>query len=235
MKEIAKTFTFKRDMPLAEQRNPPWPTNDVFVISIREERKRHFQTRMKQIVRLVRSWSGVDGERLHLPTLMREGLLAKDAQLKRGQVGCFFSHRFIWQYVADNNIPYALVMEDDAKWAKRYKDARRLVTRKLAYLNQYQPNWDILLLARSPIKRKNLYRVTAGIRKTGPFFGLFAYIVSSRGALKLMNDNRVKTPCEPVDVVVSDMAAEGTIEVFALVPEACGYLTSLESDTDGIV
>jgi GR25 family glycosyltransferase involved in LPS biosynthesis len=235
MKEIAKLFTFKRDMPLSDQRIPPWPTNDVFVISIREERLRHFRTRMYPIVPLVRSWSGVNGELLDLPTLKREGLLAKDAELGRGQVGCFFSHRFIWQYVADNNIPYALVMEDDAKWADRYQDARRLVTRKLAYLNQYQPNWDILLLARSPNKRENQYKVTAGIRKTGPFFGLFAYIVSSRGALKLMKDNRVKTPCEPVDVVVSDMAAEGTLEVFALVPEACGYLTSLESDTDGIV
>ena len=127
-------------------------------------------------------------------------------------------------------------MEDDAKWAKGgYRKARALVTNKLEYLNQRHPTWDILLLARSPRLRKNQCIVAPGVVKTGPFFGLFAYVVSRRGALKLLNDNGVKVPCEPVDVVVSNMAVAGTLEVFALSPPACKYRTELKSDTDGIL
>ena len=191
---------------------------------------------MKPIVPLVRTWSGVNGERLNLVTLKKKGLLANEAELTRGQVGCFFSHRLIWRRVADNEIPYALVMEDDAKWARgRYPKARALVTKKLEYLNQMYPTWDILLLARSPRLHKDQCRVGTGVVKTGPFWGLFAYVVSRRGALKLLNDNGVKVPCEPVDVVVSDMAVAGTLEVVALSPAACTYRTELKSDTDGIL
>jgi GR25 family glycosyltransferase involved in LPS biosynthesis len=234
-KEIAKnTFIIKTDMSLSEKGDPLWPTEDVFVISIREERKRHFQERMKPIVPLVRNWSGVDGRQLKLATLRREGLLAKKAHMTRGEVGCFFSHRRIWQRVVDEQILHALVMEDDATWAMDYKEARALVAQKLAHLNQSHPNWDILLLARSPNLHENQDTVAPGLVKTGPFWGLFAYVVSSRGARKLMNDNGVKMPCKPVDCVVSNMAVAGTLEVFALSTEACSYRKELDSDTSGI-
>lgn len=29
-------------------------------------------------------------------------------------IGCFLSHRKCWQYVVDNDLPYALILEDDA-------------------------------------------------------------------------------------------------------------------------
>ena len=214
--------------------DPLWPTEDVFVISIREERKRHFQERMKPIVPLVRSWSGVDGRWLDLAVLRRKGLLAENSVMRRGEVGCFFSHRRIWQYVVDASIGHALVMEDDATWAMEYKEARALVAQKLAHLNRSHPNWDILLLARSPNRHENLDTVAPGVVKTGPFWGLFAYVVSNRGARKLVNDNGVWTPCFPVDCVVSDMAEAGTLEVFALSTEACSYRKELKSDTSGI-
>ena len=234
-KEIAKTpVIIKTDMSLSEKGDPLWPTKDVFVISIRESRMLAFQKRMKPIVPLVRSWSGVDGQKLDLATLRRKGLLAEMANMKRGEVGCFFAHRRIWQHVADTQISHALVMEDDATWAMKYTRARALVTLKLAQLNQSHPNWDILLLARSPGLRRNKDTILPGVVKTGPFYGLFAYVVSSRGARKLVNDNGVKMPCIPVDCVVSEMAAAGTLEVFALYPEACSYNKKLESDTSGI-
>lgn len=224
-----------RNKDSSHKGDPLWPTEDVFVISIRQGRKKDFQKRMKPIVPLVRRWSGVDGRLLDLATLKREGLLAEKADMKRGEVGCFFSHRRIWQHVADTQIRHALVMEDDATWAMEYTEARTLVAQKLEHLNQIQPDWDILLLARSPVLRKNQDTVAPGVVKTGPFYGLFAYVVSSRGARKLMNDNGVKTPCKPVDCVVSEMAAAGTLEVFALSTEACSYRKELKSDTSGIL
>ena len=237
-KGSAKTST-ENDMSLSRQGDPPWPTEDVFVISIRENRKRAFEKRMKEIVPLVRSWKGVHGGHLEKPKiLVRQGRVAKSSKrdlLTRGEIGCFFAHRQIWQHLAAQpQIRHALVMEDDATWAKGYTEARDLVARKLAYLEQHHPNWDILLLGRSPNLQEDLERVEAGVVKTGPFYGLFAYVVSSRGARKLVNDNGVKMPCFPVDCVVSNMAAAGTLEVFALYPEACSYNKKLESDTSGI-
>ena len=155
-KEIAKTpFIIKTDMSLSEKGDPLWPTKDVLVISIRKSRMLAFQKRMKLIVPLVRSWSGVDGQKLDLATLRRKGLLADKANMKRGEVGCFFAHRRIWQHVTDTHIHHALVMEDDATWAMKYTNARKLVALKMAQLDQSHPNWDILLLARSPARPRN--------------------------------------------------------------------------------
>ena len=217
-----------------EEGDPLWPIKDVFVISIRKVREKAFRKRMRPIVPFVRSWAGVKGGELVLRDLKREGRLSRGAKLTRGQVGCFLSHRGIWEVVVEKGICRALVMEDDATWEMEYIKARALVIQTLEYLNQHHSSWDILLLGRSDVLRENREKVTLGLVKTGPFYGLFAYVVSSRGALKLVNDDAVKTPYKPVDCVVSDMAVEGTLEVFALTTDACNYDKLYPSDTAGI-
>ena len=49
----------------------------------------------------------VTGYALHLP--------AYPFRLTRGEIGCFLSHRRIWQMIIDRDMPAALVVEDDAE------------------------------------------------------------------------------------------------------------------------
>ncbi len=84
------------------------------------------KNRRSQVQRLVENISGecevlegVDGRelsqeemdsvyvrRLHLPSY--------PAQLRPGEIGCFLSHRKVWQRILDDQVPYAFVLEDDA-------------------------------------------------------------------------------------------------------------------------
>jgi GR25 family glycosyltransferase involved in LPS biosynthesis len=189
---------------------------------------------MAQIVPFVKTWSGVDGRKLDLKKL-QEQCMVTDKPMKRGVIGCFFSHRRIWQLLVKYKIKQGLIMEDDAKWAIKYTDARALVTDALLYLNRRHPNWDILLLGRNPRKRENKEQITRNIVKTGTFWGLFSYVISNSGACKLVQKEDTRIPEKPCDVLVSDLATAGSLEVFALSTEACTYITQLKSDTFRII
>ena len=217
-------------MPTHVFGDPKWPVKNVFVISIRATRKRDFQLRMRPIVPFVKTWSGVDGRRLDLQNLKDQGI-----QMKRGVLGCFLAHRRIWQLIVQQKLKRGLIMEDDAIWVQKYTHARYVVTKALLYLETKHPGWDILLLGRNPRKCENKESITSRLVKTGAFWGLFSYIISAKGARTLVQCAETRFPQKPCDVLVSDLAVAGSLEVYALRNEACTYITRLKSDTFGIL
>ena len=52
------------------------------------------------------AFDAVTGHRLHAP--------AYPFSLTHGEVGCFLSHRNVWQAIVDRGLPSALILEDDA-------------------------------------------------------------------------------------------------------------------------
>ena len=44
-------------------------------------------------------------------------------KLTRGEIGCFFSHRRIWQMMVEKNIPKLLVLEDDVEFLPNFNKA----------------------------------------------------------------------------------------------------------------
>ena len=59
----------------------------------------------------------------------------------RNSVGCFLSHRKVWQTIIDNNDTYALVMEDDCKLTKHF--SKRL-NKRMKELLKIDPDWEFL-------------------------------------------------------------------------------------------
>jgi glycosyl transferase family 25 len=97
--------------------------------------------------------------------------------LNNGQIGCAQSHVNLWKHIYYNELPYALILEDDACFDKdwRYKLDN-------FFKDITDPNWDLILLNSSepsyPIDKWNLCKeqyLTGG------------YIISLRGVKNILN------------------------------------------------
>uniref|UniRef100_A0A6C0BQN9 Glycosyl transferase family 25 domain-containing protein n=1 Tax=viral metagenome TaxID=1070528 RepID=A0A6C0BQN9_9ZZZZ len=197
----------------------------IYGISIRKDRKERFLKRLGTLRKYVKGIHGVNGITLK----PRQGC-APGCKLRRGQIGCFFSHRQIWRRMLAANHPIACVFEDDVTF---YAHFPQRVIQAIKYLNRHQPKWDVLYLGRNYKKRKNLKKVGPGLVVPGYSWGMFAYIISHRGARKLLKHKHTQQLRVPCDVLLANLGLQGYLNNFALFPCACGYLT-LGSDTNRI-
>lgn len=118
-------------------------------------------------------------------------------------VGCWLSHKKSWQYIVDNNIESALILEDDCQFEDDFQ-------KKLQeYTKEIPENWDIVLLGTileckgdkcglfaklANIMRKNTTPVANADRfisehvyRPNAFMGAHSYVVSNKGAKKLLS------------------------------------------------
>lgn len=105
-----------------------------------------------------------------------------------GAVGCTFSHEALWKLMVKNNIPDAVVFEDDAVVLPQ---KRRVLSKIAPMLREHRDQWDLVLLGgrltdpgpsviEGPLK-DDLFKVN------GPFYGTQAYWISNRGARFLLD------------------------------------------------
>jgi GR25 family glycosyltransferase involved in LPS biosynthesis len=115
-------------------------------------------------------------------------------------IGCFLSHRKCWQYVVENDLPYALVLEDDAGVTQHSK----------SFLEAYESSppgidWLKLHVNRRPgrpdkqqpigiaISGIELCVDVSGSKSTG------AYIITNEGAQKALNYRKLLAPIDHVE------------------------------------
>lgn len=97
--------------------------------------------------------------------------------LSPGQRACAQSHMNVWRHIVDNKLPYALVLEDDACFDKRWR----------YYLDGFldmetHRSWDMLLLNCSdPVEPAGVWMAVREQYLTG------AYLISLEGARKLVD------------------------------------------------
>ena len=167
-----------------------WPreARNMFVISIRESRLQSFEERLGSLCKYLTIVDGVNGTTLDPNKLIKQHIykpLNKWNNLTRGELGCFLSHRAVWQQVVQKKIPYALIMEDDCVL---YPNTIVLTQLKkvLGELQVGDPNWKILFVSRNAQIAETLKKITPNIVKPGRTWGLFCYIVSLQGATELL-------------------------------------------------
>ena len=87
-----------------------WPTNiPTFVISINPKRQQHF---MDRFLHKCTPFQGTNGKTINESQWRRENRLIS-YDLKRGEIGCYDSHLRLWEMLVKNEIPMALICEDD--------------------------------------------------------------------------------------------------------------------------
>ena len=103
-----------------------------------------------------------------------------------GAVGCMLSHIGVLKHIVAQNIPDAIVFEDDA----RILGNRDTFARVAKMLRSHRDKWDMFMFGyrRTMVPFKNLpppmNECLRGLN--GPFFGLHAYWVTNRGASFLL-------------------------------------------------
>jgi glycosyl transferase family 25 len=139
---------------------------------------------------------GINGR--DLPEELRG--LFPPSRLKNGEVGCYASHVLVWQQIVSRDLPYALVLEDDAKFDE---SAIELVGDCLANLPE---GWDYVHLDGRPRRKRFAYRPILKLRDDRYLVrylripdGTVAQLVSNHGARKLLKD---VPRSNPVDVDV---------------------------------
>ena len=96
-----------------------------------------------------------------------------------GAVGCALSHMFLWQHIVDENLPMAIIFEDDIEMDPTFKEKLPEI------LNNIPEDADVVFLDVfmnfKPLQYNDMFD-----RVMGQFFGLHAYIMTNKGARKLL-------------------------------------------------
>lgn len=156
---------------------------------------------------------------------------ASYAQLTHGEIGCFESHRRVWQKMVDEGIPVACVLEDDVLVASDFA-ALDIPSSILDELDLIKVDYDTVRspcygAERIPItEARSISRMLTTETSTG------CYIITLRGAQKLLKG------CQhymlPVDTMMFSIHSRifWTLAVWKLRDAAAIQLTMFEKNGD---
>lgn len=152
-------------------------------------------------------------------------------ELLLGEIGCALSHKKIYQKIVDENIPYAVILEDDAI-------VSRDIECVLKSILSSELNWDLILLGhhknnvkgiKSPISLwdKHFISTKYTLGRLADFgFGTYGYFVTLQGAKKL--NKELFNIHSPIDHYTSDSQL---FNVYALEPT----IINVENDFETLI
>ncbi len=146
-------------------------------------------------------------------------------ELTPGEIGCFYSHRKAWQKIVDEEIPYAIILEDDFSVIGD-------VAQAFETLNKMPFDWDYIKLAGyKTYQRKLAYsQPFNGMELTvfqKPMTGACGQAVSLKGAKQLLRSTEKFG--RPVDTELQHFWEKG-IEIYTLLPYVFAPDQELESE-----
>mgnify|MGYP006270388861 CR=1 FL=1 len=135
-----------------------------------------------------------------------------EGQLTAGMIGCYMSHYSIYEQIVASGLPYAIIFEDDAQIHPRIYT--KIVRSVVEEDGTYPPDWDVLLLGHWC---KMCNPITRDYSQVKYFWGLHGYMVSQRGAQKLL-ENREQEISMQIDHYMSWLAQKGRLNVCSIHP-----------------
>lgn len=146
--------------------------------------------------------------------------------LSNGEIGCYLSHRKVWQLIVERNLDYAVVLEDDIELIGD-------VAQALTALNTIPVSWDIIKLsAYRKRTRKVAYSCVVANQlhltvHAKPMTGCAAYAITQPAAKKLLQSTSKFG--RPVDVDIQHFW-EHDIRVLSLLPYVIAQDLNIQSD-----
>jgi len=153
-------------------------------------------------------------------------------KLLLGELGCALSHKKIYQKIINDNIPHALILEDDITISDNIHKA-------IDGIEECFVPWELVLLGHhkditrgisSPISIWDKHDITSKftLNRLASFgFGTYGYLISKEGARKLLDE--LDTIYQPIDHYTSD---SNIINVYALCPPIISVNTNFETLID---
>lgn len=118
--------------------------------------------------------------------------------MTRGEIGCFLSHYQIWEDVRRRKYQRVLVLEDDLRFVKYF---RQTLSTLIMESDENNVNWDLIYLGRKRLnldKDGPLVRGCQFLSNVGYTYWTISYALSYEGATKLL-DARPLENLVPVD------------------------------------
>lgn len=154
----------------------------------------------------VRRFPAVDGRTLSDSEILSNTTFVARHFLTPGIIGCYLSHRALWERIAQSSAPWQIVMEDDVLLSEQFLLKMKNILRELETCTETQDyQWDVLLLGAlgsvHPKGRHGFNRIAsymAGNQRTARRIsksvhvprrpmGMHAYVLTKRGAQKLLD------------------------------------------------
>ena len=157
--------------------------------------------------------------------------------LTDGEIGCALSHQKIYKKIVEQKIPYVVIFEDDAILCKDFLKIVKLSVNKL-------DDFDILLLGYNAFEEDKQLPLTnwgsvnlgsgyVAKRLTTWGYGTYGYIISLKGAKKILYEDKTD---RPADHYTGDI---GEMDIYALYPRCvdvvCLKGTRLENEREKVV
>lgn len=146
-----------------------------------------------------------------------------DGQLTPGMIGCYLSHYAIFKQIVEDQLPYAVIFEDDANIHPR------IYSKKIQSIVEedgtFPLDWDVILLGHWC---KKCVPVTNDYTNVQYFWGLHGYMVSQKGAQKLieLRENEISMQ---IDHYMSYLSQQGQLKILAVHPS---YVVPANFGTD---
>lgn len=204
----------------------------VFVINLESsvERRRRMEAALAALGLPFEIIAAVDGRASFAPdnlphyngTLRR---LTAGGDLTPGEMGCILSHRAIYSRMVKDDIPCAVVLEDDAILSADFPAV-------LEQLQNIPLHWDMVrFLGREKCERENrpvlpLDETHTLTRVIKPFGGAYAYMLTQKAAARFLTFTEKNWL--PIDMLHGHTWRTG-LEVFAVAPSPARADNDIES------
>ncbi|MBC3765892.1 glycosyltransferase family 25 protein [Neptunicella marina] len=175
----------------------------------------------------------VDGNKLseaelsaHYDLQLNQTRYHKD--LNKGEIACYLSHRKAWQHIVDNNLDFAVILEDDFELIGDLSQA-------ISTTSSIQVNWDYIKLAGHTRTRHPIYQIQQDDMQLVIYNKLpshtLAQIVSKEGACKLLTHSDLIS--RPVDVDIQH-CWERHLNAYGLLPYVAKPRDNTQSEIEQI-
>ncbi len=161
-------------------------------------------------------FTAVDGLVLDASAFRRLGLIREvfGRQLSEGEIGCWLSHLFVLDAIADRELEMAMILEDDVVLSPGMQEA---LAERLELLSGTGVNWEVCFAGsysgadwapRAPVDLLpgGFFRMNAETRGAP---GSWAYIVTLKGAHKLLQRMCQRPIDKPVDEIFPELCVDG--------------------------
>jgi len=180
---------------------PPCEVIPKFIISLEKDKNRATYLKNEVYPKITNYFKckAFDGELEDPnPILEENGLFVADHFIEKcnaGQLGCFLSHFNLWKYIVENNLELAIVMEDDIKIYKNFNRTINTIYENLPVKFDYVH----LFIHPDKLKIEYLEGNDGDVIPAEDNFGTVAYMISLRGAKRLIKLTHLLKIQAPVD------------------------------------
>lgn len=122
-----------------------------------------------------------------------------------GELGCYYSHRIIWQKIVDEDLPYAVIFEDDVMLYSNFH-YKLLKILEAMPLDTDWVSLDQKVSSMNSSSAKSPLKLCAIQSKRITCTGMYAYIITNQGAKKLLEITRNASAPIDIEVVMSHLS-----------------------------